>query len=70
LPGKPTKTRPPTEAARLFFFAFIQLHYERKHVARQVLYNFTARRQLLSDRRAHDIPPSPFRVRQSIRLIA
>ena len=42
------------ECSSLFLLlSFIQLHENRQHFVRQILWNFIARPQLLSDHRAH-----------------
>ena len=53
-----------------FFVVLIQLQYERKHFGRQILWNFIARPQLLSDHRAHGTTRHRLRPGHVIRFIA
>ena len=59
------------ERSSLFLLlSFIQLRENRQHFVRQILWNFIARPQLLSDHRAHGTPRHCFRPGHVIRFIA
>ena len=59
------------ERSGLFLLlSFIQLHEKRQHFVRQILWNFIARPQLLSDHRAHGTARHCFRPWHVIRFIA
>ena len=69
--GSRIRAKGQQEGGGLFLLlSFIELYEKRQHFVRQILWNFIARPQLLSDRRVHGAAYHCFRPGHVIRFIA